>query len=353
MNTLIIDDDKKIHEMFNSFLPFEYQIEPKSAYSASEGIEAIEKNKFDLVICDYHMPPQTGIDVLNYINTLEEKPIVVMLTASDEKELLLKSVESGVFKYIEKNNFKLELIVEVIEKILEHHKETKKDKHMQDLGETLAVVIHEINNPLAVIQGRASILKDKEIEFINDKDKEFYFKSLNSIESSCYKISEIIKDQKNKISLQEKTKIGLNTLFLELEDYLDSKEGIDPNIEINISALNKEDEIRTNKNKVVQVITNLLNNSLDAVSDLDEKWIKMDASIVNNKCHISCIDSGKGVNLEDQTKIFNKYYSNKKSELGTGIGLDLCKKIAHDLGGDLFIDNDSKNTCFKFYFSIV
>ena len=349
MKTLIIDDDKKIHDMFNTFMPYDYDIEPDSVFSAEEGIDKISKHDYDFVVCDYHMPPKTGIDVLNYINTLKKKPIVIMLTASDEKEVLLKSVDSGVFKYVEKSNFNLELITSVVDEVLEKFKNNCQKEHFSDLGESLAVIIHEINNPLAIIQGRACLLKNRKFQFKDESEKAVLLRNLDSIDNSCKKITEIINTQRNKVINQDRKVIGLNSLYLELDDYLDGKEK-DENIRIDIEELNQETELNTNKNKIFQVLTNLINNSLDAVSDLEEKWIKLKVDFQDKKCIISCIDSGDGIKEEDLERIFEKFYTKKKNTVGTGVGLDVCKKIARDLGGDLVIDCDSDNTCFQFSF---
>ena len=349
MKTLIIDDDPKIHEMFKSFLPFEYKIEPDSAYSAEEGIEKLSEKHYDFVICDYHMPPKTGMDVLNYIEKLNEKPIVIMLTASDEKELLLKSVDVGVYKYIEKTNFSLDLITEIMEDVISCFEDKKNKKHFSSLGENLAVVIHEINNPLSVIQMRTHVLKGKKFTFNNDKEKEDYLKHLNSITDSCHKITSIMNEQRDQIVNLKIEEIGLNTLFLELEDFIDVL-NLPSDINVDVSELNKDIEIITNKYKISQVLTNLINNSLDAISDLNERWIKLKVDLSDNLCTISCIDSGNGIPDEVQEKIFQKFYSKKKDMKGTGMGLHICKSIANDLGGDLVLDNSSKNTKFVLTF---
>lgn len=64
-------------------------------------------------------------------------------------------------------------------------------------------------------------------------------------------------------------------------------------------------------------------------------------------------DSGPGIPKEVQEKIFQPFFTTKELGKGTGLGLSISNSIIKDHGGELYIDNDSKNTCFVIKFPLL
>lgn len=98
--------------------------------------------------------------------------------------------------------------------------------------------------------------------------------------------------------------------------------------------------------QISQIILNLLNNSFDAVSVLEEKWVRLVVKENKNDVEIQVTDSGKGIPYEYQSKLTQPFFTTKASGKGTGLGLSISQVIAEAHHGELYLDKESKNTRF-------
>jgi signal transduction histidine kinase len=94
------------------------------------------------------------------------------------------------------------------------------------------------------------------------------------------------------------------------------------------------------------VILNLLNNSVDAISELKEKWIEIVVAETASCIEVKITDSGRGIPKEIQNKIFNPFFTTKVVGKGTGLGLSISKGIIEAHGGHFQINNECPNTQF-------
>jgi signal transduction histidine kinase len=108
------------------------------------------------------------------------------------------------------------------------------------------------------------------------------------------------------------------------------------------------EDIRLNCNavEVSQILLNFLNNAMDAVSELKEKWVRLDFKIEKSSVKVLVIDSGVGIPEDQQEKIFEAFYTTKAIGKGTGLGLSLCRSFAENNKAKVYIDSKSPNTCF-------
>lgn len=105
------------------------------------------------------------------------------------------------------------------------------------------------------------------------------------------------------------------------------------------------------KNRFMQIILNLLNNAIDVLNEVDssDKKIDISASILENEIlQIIVKDNGSGILAEEYSMIFEPFYSTKKDNLGTGLGLHIAKDILeNDFQGKIkAINNDEKGASF-------
>lgn len=106
----------------------------------------------------------------------------------------------------------------------------------------------------------------------------------------------------------------------------------------------------TDKNKINLVIRNLISNSIKYTSKNGEiivKGVQSDKGLT-----ISIIDNGTGMSKENLAKLFKEQFSmdGTKNEKGTGIGLNLCKELVEELGGDITVESElGKGTSFHVF----
>ncbi len=98
---LIIEDEKIINDYIYNILKEEV-LDVDVSYSGYEAIEKIKSNHYDLILCDIIMENGTGYEVLDFINSKENKVLVVMISALSQKDYLLKAYDKGVVDFITK-----------------------------------------------------------------------------------------------------------------------------------------------------------------------------------------------------------------------------------------------------------
>jgi signal transduction histidine kinase len=120
-------------------------------------------------------------------------------------------------------------------------------------------------------------------------------------------------------------------------------------------SLNLKDNIfiSCDEAEIEQVIINLINNSIDAIKDNNEKWIKVELIENSDLAVLSIIDSGPGIDEINIDKLFNPFFTTKSIGEGTGLGLSISKGIIDAHNGSIRINSNIKNTCFELRFNKV
>jgi C4-dicarboxylate-specific signal transduction histidine kinase len=87
------------------------------------------------------------------------------------------------------------------------------------------------------------------------------------------------------------------------------------------------------ENLLKQVFLNILNNALDAVANLDEKKIVIEAAVEDRKVVVRFSDNGPGIT--DLDRVFDPFFTTKSPGKGTGLGLSICYGIIKEHAGDI------------------
>lgn len=231
-------------------------------------------------------------------------------------------------------------------KINLQHERLVLQTRLSTLGMMSAELAHEINTPLMVIDGRLRILQN-ELQQTNHASEKMH-KNLEIIKRNSNRIQGIIKSFKTMSKSGENDvfePIELEILFEEVEDLVLPKL-TDEHIKFTRGEIDSEFWIEARRVQIVQVLTNLINNSMDAIKRHENPWIKIDSEIKDDQIIICVTDSGPGISTEHVENIFDPFYSTKVSAEGTGLGLSISKKIMKEHGGDLIYNLDNPNTQF-------
>lgn len=240
---------------------------------------------------------------------------------------------------------------DITEKLqLENELETKRLETIQaskmaTLGEMAAGVAHEINNPLAVIKGNISLIQNKQL------DSEKMDARINVVMSCIERISKIIKglsqfSRSSASSDREKcrvSKIIQDSIFL---SEVNAKRHAVEIYAQNIGAY----ELFCNAIEIEQVLVNLINNSIDAVKELEDRWVSLDVGADSGTIYLRVMDSGPGIPVEIESKIFQPFFTTKMVGQGTGLGLSISKGIIEGHDARIYINRNFKNTCFEIRF---
>ena len=218
---------------------------------------------------------------------------------------------------------------------------------MAQSGEMIGNITHQFRQPLNNI---AYILINLKKRYENGKmDSEYFEKKFYSAEAQLQFLSKTINDFKE-FYIPSKNK----------EDFI-VKEALQNSITILSADLKHKDiafelEFKTNedlqvygiKNELSQVILALISNASEALRDIENPWIKVEVSASSAEVIVKVKDNAKGIQEKHIEKIFEPYFSTKKS--GTGLGLYLVKMIIEkSLEGRIEVQNIKEGAEFTLY----
>lgn len=216
---------------------------------------------------------------------------------------------------------------------------------MASLGEMASGIAHEINNPLAIIHGRSHMIQQMIRRGTSSEDQ--LLQGLQVIEHTAMRISKIIRGLRTFSRSGEKDKFQAEDLHILIEQTLDfCRERFRINNVELFEELVPHVLIDCRATQISQVILNLLNNSLDVVAKLPERWVRISVEHSESRVRIAITDSGPGIPPELRLKIFQPFFTTKQTSGGTGLGLSISLGIIEEHHGLLYVDESAANTRF-------
>lgn len=264
-----------------------------------------------------------------------------VVTESFNETLL--AIQERDHKLLEQN-FQLEELVD--KRTKERDREQLKSfqaSRLASLGEMAGAIAHEINNPLTIIQGHSTLLKSS-LQKMNSPE---LVSKAEKIYETSERIAKIIKGLKafSRDGAEDPAELcNIETFVEDLTDlclYRANEKKIA--LKFNFTP---GDTIFANLTQLGQVLINLINNSIDAVEFLEEKWVLINFISEEKGTRITVTDSGRGINENILDKIMNPFFTTKEIGKGTGLGLSISHGIISRQGGDFSYNRDSKNTQF-------
>lgn len=244
---------------------------------------------------------------------------------------------------IEKSKIDVDMLNKKLEK---SNKELMKLDKLKD--QFTSITAHELKTPLTSIKGFIQLLSDKKI--FNDINKrEKYFKI---IIDDANRLSKLITD------ILDISRMDLGTLKFYLDtvnvkDFIDSvkKETSHITKEKNIKMIYEIDKniprnIMTDKNRLAQVLTNLINNAVNYSKEGNNAKIKICIKKNGEYILFSVKDNGIGISKNLQEHIFDKFYQVDSWQTrkigGSGLGLAICKGLVNAIGGKIWVKSNVK-----------
>lgn len=216
---------------------------------------------------------------------------------------------------------------------------------LASLGEMAAGIAHEINNPLSIIIGRAESVR---VEFEKPEFNKIVVRdAIEKITATTQRITKIVRSMKNlardgtQDPFEKHPLIELVENALELSPDWYAKQ--DSRVSVSIP---KNTFVWCRPIQISQVLLNMLQNSFQAISELEERWIHVDATVVDGFARISIEDSGPGIPEEIQRKLMQPFFTTKPPGKGTGLGLSLARQVAKEHQGDFYYDSTGEHTKF-------
>lgn len=209
---------------------------------------------------------------------------------------------------------------------------------MASIGRLAAGVAHEINNPLAIINEKAGLLKD----LFGYSEKYSKDEKLNSIADSiinsverCSAITRRLLGFAKHVDVEWK-KVRIDNVVRDVLGFLD-KEAQYRELEVNLEIDGENPELISDQGQLEQVFLNIINNAFAAVDDKGRIDVKI--STYPEHVQVRIADNGCGIAPENLKKIFEPFFTTK-GEQGTGLGLSITYGLVKKLGGDLSVESE-------------
>ena len=202
------------------------------------------------------------------------------------------------------------------------------------VGEFVAGVAHELNNPLAAVMGFAEILRDTGGDSAYGRQLDLIYKAAQR----CHKIVQSLlsfarrhQPERKPVSVNELVEAVLDIVAYPLRT---------GNIEV-ITALDKNlPLIMADGHQIQQVLLNIINNARQAIEAQQAGGrIRLSSSATELNVRIAVQDSGPGISPENLRRIFDPFFTTKEVGKGTGLGLSLCYGIIKEHGGNIYAES--------------
>ena len=210
---------------------------------------------------------------------------------------------------------------------------------MATIGRMAASVAHEINNPLAIINEKAGLMKDIVTHTADFPRKEKTNDLLTAIEDSverCSKVTHRLLGFSRRMELKKEV-IDLEIFLKEVAGFLD-KEAEHRNITLEFNFPADLPTVESDRGQLQQIFLNLINNAIAAVSDGGR--VSLSANTESSHfVDVIVADDGSGIPPENLQNIFEPFFSTK-GEFGTGLGLSITREIIEKQGGKINVKSE-------------
>jgi len=220
----------------------------------------------------------------------------------------------------------------------------KNSSKFVSLGEQTVNINHDMNNILAVISTFVSSFKNL------IKDRSDLLQKFTVLEKSVDRLTALTSALRRSVVGQTNDEIVEEVKVYDVVE--DCRTILSDKLKSHgvtfISEVKEDFTIQFRKDFLYQLLLNLISNSVDAVSEKENRWIKVLAEEEDHHIKISVVDSGEGLPLDVREKLFMPFFTTKTS--GSGLGLSYLKRMAEEMNGQLLYDDGAINTCFVFTF---
>ncbi len=199
------------------------------------------------------------------------------------------------------------------------------------MGQMLAGVAHELNNPLTAILGASELLRER--QGVDDNTK----RQLEMTHRQARRAARIVQNllEFSRPASPQKKTLDLNVVIdrtLQLQDHSLRRN----NVEVEFQAVPGLPPIVGDANQLIQIFLNLISNAEQAIREVRPSGrIQIRLARSGNRVSATVQDDGVGIPLEVLPKLFDPFFTTKRPGGGTGLGLSICMSIVREHGGNI------------------
>lgn len=351
---LVIDDEIGICEGIQRALePEGFQV--SIALEGKSGLALVRENDFDLVLLDVKMPEISGLDLIGMIHQIDPEIICIIITGYATVEMAVSAIKQGAYDFLTKP-FSVDILLLAVNQGLERRMLSLEAKRaarvkaeMQKLAEEkirleeldrakkqfIRLVTHELQSPVAAVENYLKLILEGYVP--TEDQKGILEKCIVRTREERKLIADLL--ELGHLEMIESFQVSrinpgeiLEQVIEELREVIDQKDlGLLVEVDKNIP------EITASPEQIKSVWSNLLSNAVKFTPDRGE--IAIGLQYKNGTLMGRVQDTGIGIPLEDQEKLFTEFFRAENAKQagvpGTGLGLVVVKRIIEGLGGKI------------------
>jgi two-component system sensor histidine kinase PhcS len=235
-----------------------------------------------------------------------------------------------------------------LQQLKENEMQLVQSEKLASLGRMSAGIIHEINNPLNFATTGLFTLRKKGKHLAPEQQAD-YSEVLTDVEDGLKRVQAIVSDlrmfthpnteQLDPVPVAEVVTPALRFLSNEWRDTVQIEQ-----------KFAEHQTILANKNRLIQVVVNLLQNSLDALkaksfTSGEKPTIWIEGRLESGQSILSVRDNGTGIESKHLDKIFDPFFTTKDVGEGMGLGLSICYSMVQEYGGKISVKTEPGKFC--------
>jgi signal transduction histidine kinase len=368
---LVAEDEPDMQRYLKTELQKDYDL--VQAWDGAEALEKVQHYLPDIVLLDMMMPEIDGLEVCREMRKLEtaKNTPVILLTARADEETKYDALKIGANDFLTKPFSSTELqariknlieahynqrqiskqnvaLTSAIEQIKETEIQLVQSEKLASLGRLSAGIIHEINNPLNYTLTGLFALRNKG-KFLAPDQRGEYDEILNDVEEGIKRVHNIVTDLRtfthpgggiaDTVEVADVVDASLRFLAGEWKDKIRIDQNLPP-----------KQVVWANRNKLIQVFVNLMQNSMDALADKkfdagQKPTICIEGRVADDRSLVIIRDNGTGIDPKLVDKIFDPFFTTKEVGKGMGLGLSICYRIVQGYGGKISVRSEPGKGC--------
>lgn len=318
-------------------------------------LEIIDAHPMDVIVLDVKMPDLNGLEVLHEIKQRHPETEVIFLTGHGSTADGVSGIKAGAFDYLSKP-VELDHLLEKIKQA--HDKKTRDEEKKKEaekraamekqllaterlaaLGVIASGVAHEVNNPLAIIQGWSelmqSLLQESGLDF---PLREEFEKGFEKIDLAVRRAKQITHKMLGTLQSRSEQIFDIQPPdLLESTIKLIMKEASAKHVSIEQILENSPASFRADLYPVQQVLLNILTNAVQATPPKGHIVCRIYSKAESIFFEIK--DTGSGIPPEHLDKLFDPFFTTKSTGEGTGLGLYVSRRIVEKQGGSIEVES--------------
>jgi len=306
----------------------------------ANGLERLQQGGIDVVLLDLSLPDSSGLQTFESVHAAAPGVPVVVISGLDDEAVAVRAVHQGAQDYLVKSQLEGGTILRSMRYAIERQRlDAARLELERQRDEFFSSVSHDLRTPVAAIKAAIGIVLANEPAGVTPA----IHRLLGNIDLAADELTTLINDLLEIARLQA-GRVELWRSHVDLRDVASrAVRAVEPLVQahhqhINLSQPDAPVLVEVDAERIGRVLRNLIANAQKY--GFDGGTIRVHIQAAADEVCMDVIDDGPGIPVEDQERIFERFYRGTRSgsaQPGSGLGLAIARGLVELHGGRLFV----------------